>query len=142
MPPFYVIGHKNPDTDAICSAIGYAALLQQSGMQADAVDKRRIQTLEDLELYGYQVAGTVGLMLLPLLKARPEAKEPAVALGTAIQLINILRDATPDAIRQRICSLGFDYEEICSSGACGRRHRRFHTLGHGPAGRKAPKNAS
>jgi manganese-dependent inorganic pyrophosphatase len=28
MPPFYVIGHKNPDTDAICSAIGYAALLQ------------------------------------------------------------------------------------------------------------------
>ena len=25
MLPFYVIGHKNPDTDAICSAIGYAA---------------------------------------------------------------------------------------------------------------------
>ena len=22
----YVIGHKNPDTDSICSAIGYAAL--------------------------------------------------------------------------------------------------------------------
>ncbi len=40
MPPFYVIGHKNPDTDAICSAIGYAALLQQSGMQPDAVAAR------------------------------------------------------------------------------------------------------
>jgi manganese-dependent inorganic pyrophosphatase len=25
--PVYVIGHKNPDTDAICSAIGYAELL-------------------------------------------------------------------------------------------------------------------
>ena len=24
--PIYVIGHKNPDTDAICSAIGYADL--------------------------------------------------------------------------------------------------------------------
>ncbi|MBK8092056.1 MAG: CBS domain-containing protein [Verrucomicrobiaceae bacterium] len=23
--PIYVIGHRNPDTDAICSAIGYAA---------------------------------------------------------------------------------------------------------------------
>ncbi|MEM7145596.1 MAG: putative manganese-dependent inorganic diphosphatase [Verrucomicrobiota bacterium] len=26
----YVIGHKNPDTDAICSAIGYAELLRQT----------------------------------------------------------------------------------------------------------------
>ena len=26
--PVYVIGHKNPDTDAICSAIGYAELLR------------------------------------------------------------------------------------------------------------------
>ncbi|HEY8932543.1 MAG TPA: putative manganese-dependent inorganic diphosphatase [Rariglobus sp.] len=29
--PFYVIGHKNPDTDAICSAIGHAALLRATG---------------------------------------------------------------------------------------------------------------
>lgn len=28
----YVIGHKNPDTDAICSAIGYAHFLNRSGM--------------------------------------------------------------------------------------------------------------
>ncbi len=34
--PFYVIGHRNPDTDAICSAIGYAAFLQES-RQMDAV---------------------------------------------------------------------------------------------------------
>ncbi len=29
--PFYVIGHRNPDTDAICSAIGHAALLRATG---------------------------------------------------------------------------------------------------------------
>ncbi len=40
MPPFYVIGHKNPDTDAICSAIGYASLLRATGMQPDAVAAR------------------------------------------------------------------------------------------------------
>jgi len=40
MPPFYVIGHKNPDTDAICSAIGYAALLRQVGEEPDAVAAR------------------------------------------------------------------------------------------------------
>jgi manganese-dependent inorganic pyrophosphatase len=30
--PTYVIGHKNPDTDAICSALGYADLLRRTGM--------------------------------------------------------------------------------------------------------------
>ena len=33
--PIYVIGHRNPDTDAICSAIGYAAFLRES-KQADS----------------------------------------------------------------------------------------------------------
>src|SRR4051794_11233659 len=27
--PIYVLGHKNPDSDSICSAVGYAALLEQ-----------------------------------------------------------------------------------------------------------------
>ncbi len=36
--PLYVIGHKNPDTDAICSAIGEANLLQQMG--GDAIPAR------------------------------------------------------------------------------------------------------
>jgi len=73
-----------------------------AGMKADATEQRRIPTLPALETYGYQVAGTVGLMLLPLLKAPLEAKDPAIALGTAIQLVNILRDATPDAAMGRI----------------------------------------
>ncbi len=30
--PVYVIGHRNPDTDAICSAIAYADLLQRTRM--------------------------------------------------------------------------------------------------------------
>nr|MCU0753000.1 DHH family phosphoesterase [Akkermansiaceae bacterium] len=40
MLPFYVIGHKNPDTDAICSAIGYAALLRSTGEERDAIAAR------------------------------------------------------------------------------------------------------
>lgn len=38
--PFYVIGHKNPDTDAICSAIGYAELLRVSGEEPTACAAR------------------------------------------------------------------------------------------------------
>jgi manganese-dependent inorganic pyrophosphatase len=40
VPPFYVIGHKNPDTDAICSAIGYAALLRAVGEEPGALAAR------------------------------------------------------------------------------------------------------
>jgi len=30
-PPWYVMGHQNPDADAICSAIGHAAYLRALG---------------------------------------------------------------------------------------------------------------
>ena len=40
MSPFYVIGHKNPDTDAVCSAIGHAALLRACGEEPDAIAAR------------------------------------------------------------------------------------------------------
>src|SRR6202012_5548226 len=32
MSEVYVIGHRNPDTDAICSAIGYAEFRRRTGM--------------------------------------------------------------------------------------------------------------
>ena len=64
-------------------------------MKSDAVDGfRTVGDMEDLATYAYPVAGTVGLMLLPLLDADVDsARTPAIALGKAIQLINILRDA-------------------------------------------------
>ncbi|KAL1524225.1 hypothetical protein AB1Y20_019132 [Prymnesium parvum] len=77
------------------------------GMRADSVEARRVASHAELEEYAYQVAGTVGLMLLPLLGVHAademaRAREPAVALGKAIQLVNILRDARADAALGRI----------------------------------------
>ncbi|KAL7530736.1 hypothetical protein ACHAWF_003491 [Thalassiosira exigua] len=73
------------------------------GMRSDAVENRTVASMDDLEVYAYRVAGTVGLMLLPLLDAEIEqARAPAIALGKAIQLINILRDAKPDAALGRV----------------------------------------
>ncbi len=34
--PTYVIGHKSPDSDTVCSAIGFAALLNKLGINAEA----------------------------------------------------------------------------------------------------------
>ena len=36
MKPYYVVGHKNPDCDAIVSAIAYAALKRKLGIDAEA----------------------------------------------------------------------------------------------------------
>ena len=71
--------------------------------------QERYQTFDDLYLYCYRVAGTVGLMTLPILGTaegyyqlmfnasviirvtEEEASEPAIALGIGLQLTNILR---------------------------------------------------
>jgi manganese-dependent inorganic pyrophosphatase len=51
----YVLGHKNPDSDAICAAVGYAALLQAQG-SPNAVAARqgdlRAETAYILERFG------------------------------------------------------------------------------------------
>ena len=67
----------------------------------------RYETWEELYLYCYRVAGTVGLMVLPIMgcsedSTLEEALEPALALGVALQLTNILRDVGEDRARRRI----------------------------------------
>ena len=52
----------------------------------------------ELITYGYQVAGTVGLMMCPVLSCDdPVAKDFAIDLGIAMQLTNIARDVLEDA---------------------------------------------
>lgn len=69
-------------------------------LQAD-VDARHIDTTENLLLFAYGVAGTVGQMMRPLLGAPTTANAPAIALGVAMQLTNIARDVVEDAHRGR-----------------------------------------
>ena len=78
--------------------------------------RSRYETFEELQLYCYRVAGTVGLMTSPVLgfddggskapwACQLDANAPmeeAIALGIANQLTNILRDVGEDAHRGRI----------------------------------------
>ena len=62
-----------------------------------------IETFSDLETYCYRVASPVGLLVVSLLGCRsPEVLEYAKTLGIAVQLTNVLRDVTVDAISGRI----------------------------------------
>jgi phytoene synthase len=58
----------------------------------------RFAAWDDLRLYAYRVAGTVGLMVAPILGCQEEWALPhAVDLGIAMQLTNVLRDVGEDA---------------------------------------------
>jgi 15-cis-phytoene synthase len=72
------------------------------GMAMDARGTR-YQTFNDLALYCYRVAGTVGLMMSHVMGLRDEqALKHAADLGIAMQLTNIARDITEDASMSRI----------------------------------------
>jgi len=66
------------------------------GMRHDALELR-CNTLKDLFLYCYRVAGVVGLMMTYLMGLKhPRALKNAVSLGIALQLTNIIRDIGDD----------------------------------------------
>ncbi|KAL4335587.1 hypothetical protein GQ457_07G003480 [Hibiscus cannabinus] len=78
------------------------------GMRLD-LRKSRYMNFDELYLYCYYVAGTVGLMSVPVMGIAPESKasvesvyNAALALGIANQLTNILRDVGEDARRGRV----------------------------------------
>ena len=54
--PIYIIGHRNPDTDSICSAIGYAHLKQALGenVVAARAGKVNAETKYALEYFHMQ----------------------------------------------------------------------------------------
>ena len=60
-----------------------------------------IQDHAELLGYCYRVAGTVGLMMCPLLHAEEKGEKFALDLGIAMQLTNIARDVLYDANQDR-----------------------------------------
>ncbi|KAF5480063.1 hypothetical protein F2P56_000834 [Juglans regia] len=78
------------------------------GMRMD-LRKSRYKNFDELYLYCYYVAGTVGLMSVPVMGIAPDSQattegvyNAALALGIANQLTNILRDVGEDARRGRV----------------------------------------
>jgi phytoene synthase len=72
------------------------------GMAMD-VRGQKYFTLEDLKVYCYRVAGTVGLMMVHVMGVSDEkALKHAVDLGIAMQLTNIARDIFEDFAMGRV----------------------------------------
>ncbi len=72
------------------------------GLEMDLTGAR-YTTFDDLSLYCYRVASTIGLICIEIFGYQnPRTRDYAVNLGTALQLVNILRDVQRDAQRGRI----------------------------------------
>jgi phytoene synthase len=87
------------------------------------LNKFRYKDFDELKLYCYRVAGTVGLMTQNVMgidsaytsapwSAKPDTSEAAIALGIANQLTNILRDVGEDRHRGRIYLPQADIEKF------------------------------
>ncbi len=114
-------GHPVDDTDvALVDTLQQFPLDLQpfrdmiAGQRMD-LRRNRYQTFDDLYLYCYRVAGTVGLMSAAVMGVddsintapwhgwqESNPQQEAIALGIANQLTNILRDVGEDARRGRI----------------------------------------
>jgi phytoene synthase len=103
---------REPQQEAVFVALQY--IVRRYGIPAHyaleliegmAMDVRgtRYATFDELLLYCYRVAGTVGLMMSHVMGLRDEtALKHAADLGIAMQLTNIARDITEDAAMGRI----------------------------------------
>ena len=68
-------------------------------------DQQNVRVTDEKELidYSYKVAGTVGLMMLPIINTKEaDARKHAIDLGIAMQLTNIARDVYEDAKMNRL----------------------------------------
>jgi len=84
------------------------------GVATDLSVPVRMPTRADLELYCHRVAGTVGLLCLPIFGANPaRAAAYAETLGRVLQYTNILRDTAADLERGR---LYYPLDELAAAG--------------------------
>lgn len=86
------------------------------GVKMDLL-KKRYSSFEELKIYCYRVASTIGLMTIELFGCtNPASRDYAYNLGIAMQLTNILRDLKSDVKQGRIYIpqedlLKFNYSE-------------------------------
>ena len=72
------------------------------GIESDLRDELKIITFQELLVYSYRVAGTVGLMMAKILNVKTyNSLKGAIDLGIAMQLTNIARDVVEDSKKNR-----------------------------------------
>jgi phytoene synthase len=102
------VAWEDPELAALAESIREFKIPRQPfedlilGLEMD-LNAERYETFDDLSLYCYRVASTIGLMAIEIFGyTDPRTRQYAVNLGKALQLVNILRDIQSDAQRGRV----------------------------------------
>ena len=93
MEKLFVTGHKNPDTDSICSALGYAAYQQAMGKDAMAIRAGEVNKETQFALDYFKVEA-------PVLVEKLAAKQPVIMVdhNEMAQAIDGMEEAALEAI--------------------------------------------
>lgn len=109
---------EDPELGALAESIRKFKIPRQPfedlilGLEMDLLGAQ-YETFEDLSLYCYRVASTIGLIAIEIFGyADPRTRDYAVNLGEALQIVNILRDIQSDARRGRIYLPRQDLEQF------------------------------
>ena len=82
------------------------------GIESDLRNELKINSFQELLVYSYRVAGTVGLMMAKILNVKTyNSLKGAIDLGIAMQLTNIARDVVEDSKKNRQY-IGSDFNTI------------------------------
>ena len=82
------------------------------GIESDLKYELKINSFQELLVYSYRVAGTVGLMMAKILNVKTyNSLKGAIDLGIAMQLTNIARDVVEDSKKNRQY-IGSDFNTI------------------------------
>ena len=83
-----------------------------NGIESDLRYELKINSFQELLVYSYRVAGTVGLMMAKILNVKTyNSLKGAIDLGIAMQLTNIARDVVEDSKKNRQY-IGSDFNTI------------------------------
>ncbi len=98
----------DPDLSALSQSVREFKIPRQPfedlilGLEMD-LQGTRYATFQELSLYCYRVASTIGLMSVEIFGYRnPRTRDYGVNLGMALQIVNILRDIQSDARSGRV----------------------------------------
>ena len=104
--PIYVIGHKNPDTDSICSAISYAHLKNKINgggyipMRAGKVSNETNFVLETFGMDSPQLITDVATQVKDVEIKKPQALTRDISIKRAWTLMRDTKDATLPVIQK------------------------------------------
>ena len=107
--PVYVIGHKNPDTDSVCSALAYAWLKNQQGTcryeacRAGALNRETEFVLQHLGVEPPPICSDISPQVRDIDIRRQPGIDPETSVRSAW---NLMRDAEIDTL----CTVNADNE--------------------------------